>query len=388
MRIIVLNKFSSLVVGGVETVVRDHSASLAQDGHDCIILCSASVSTPRQPFSYEIRKIRPGCIEVECSTIFKHGAFTFSVALAIVFLALLRKYSSQKISLYYHDPSPIFWPLLMFAGSSLSLVAYWHAELVSFRRLHPFINFFRKKIFNKCELNIFSNVNTMTAITKSLSNGSYKGLSHIVPLAVSQDPANFLPPEQTSIPFDLPKEYHLILGRLCYYKGLALLLKALEHNLTVGMIPIVIVGEASDETSQLILDKLKEFENVHHINMFVSNVQKYQLIKNAYSFLFLSDMVAEAYGITQVEALALGTPVVNLNISSGVPLVIDLDGKTCGITFNVDDQTVRSLVNFLNMGFIEDRSILSERARYKYLRDYAPEKISRKIQNLFETLKK
>ena len=135
----------------------------------------------------------------------------------------------------------------------------------------------------------------------------------------------------------------LMLGRMCYYKGLEVVLAALQRNQSAGRsaaLRIVIAGKDSDDCARSMSAKLTRFVEVVRINRLLTEDEKVFLLQSCVALLFPSNKPSEAFGIVQLEALATGRPIVNFNLPTGVPEV-SVNGKT-GLTFEVDDHVAIS----------------------------------------------
>jgi glycosyltransferase involved in cell wall biosynthesis len=115
----------------------------------------------------------------------------------------------------------------------------------------------------------------------------------------------------------------LFVGRLVYYKGVSVLVDAMEHVdadlVIIGRGPLE--GELREKAVALgIADRLT----------FLTPVDDAELAawyRAASVFCLPSTEPSEAYGLVQLEAHACGTPVVSTDLPTGVPFV-NLDGVT------------------------------------------------------------
>jgi glycosyltransferase involved in cell wall biosynthesis len=127
-----------------------------------------------------------------------------------------------------------------------------------------------------------------------------------------------------------PKDegYYLVVSRLIPYKRIDLAVRACNE---LGK-ALIVVGNGSE------LKKLKSIAGSNIIfieNASDSEVTKY--VKNCHAFLFPGN---EDFGITPVEAMAAGKPVIAYNKGGAAETIVD--GK-CGILFN--SQNVKELKN-------------------------------------------
>ena len=116
----------------------------------------------------------------------------------------------------------------------------------------------------------------------------------------------------------------LAVGRLVPYKGFDILIRAMRYL----DVPLVLIGDGPVEKKLRALARAEGVTDRVHILKFVDHVTAY--LCAASIFVLPSITRAEAFGLSQLEAMAAGVPVVNTNIDSGVPEV-SIDGQT-GLT--------------------------------------------------------
>ncbi len=135
-------------------------------------------------------------------------------------------------------------------------------------------------------------------------------------------------------PVDMPEvktilrgDYYLLLSRLAGGKGIELAIEAAKY----GKFKLKIAGEAAGYGGVRGVESLGR----------VSDTEKAQLMASARGFLALEQ--APDFGMTPVESMAMGTPVIAFNGGGYKESVID--GKT-GVSF--DDYSVEGLVKAIN----------------------------------------
>jgi glycosyltransferase involved in cell wall biosynthesis len=140
-------------------------------------------------------------------------------------------------------------------------------------------------------------------------------------------------------PVDLPKttlnsvrrEYFLAGGRIARAKHTDLIIDVFVKN---GL-PLKLFGKAFSGFDHEIKDKIKNNSNIEFLGE-VTDEEKIKLMKGAKAFIFASE--DEDFGITPVEAMACGAPVISHK--SGGVLETVVEGKT-GIFY--DELTLESL---------------------------------------------
>lgn len=161
----------------------------------------------------------------------------------------------------------------------------------------------------------------------------------------------------------------LFVGRLIYYKGADVLVRAMEHVDA----DLVMIGRGPLEGE---LREIAVARGMGDRVRFIAPVGDEELAAwYAAADVFCLPSVArsEAFGLVQIEAHAAGTPVVSTNLTTGVPYA-NLDGVT-GLTVPVADEA--SLADALSrlLGDDELRARLGAQARERALRDFTIERM-------------
>jgi len=147
---------------------------------------------------------------------------------------------------------------------------------------------------------------------------------------------------------DKPKEYYLMAGRLLYYKGFDMAIRAFNHLKK----PLKIVGAGPEA------EKLKTLVKSPYIEFLtgISDVELRKLYSNAKAFIFPQ---IEDFGLVAAEAQMCGTPVIAYKIGGGGEIVIN---KQTGLLFN--EQTPEAIEaavkEFETMKF--DRKVIAAKA--------------------------
>lgn len=167
----------------------------------------------------------------------------------------------------------------------------------------------------------------------------------------------------------------LFVGRLVYYKGADVLVRAMEHVDA----DLVMIGRGPLESE---LREMAVARGMGKRITFLPPVDDDELHAWYYAadvFALPSVARSEAFGLVQIEAHAAGTPVVSTDLTTGVPYA-NLDGVT-GLIVPVGDAGAfaRALETLLDDDALRDR--LGRQARERALRDFT---IDRMCDNVVE----
>lgn len=310
MKILQVNKYYHPDVGGVETVCQQYTQALSNE-HDVTVLCVS------KKFSLLTRvEIIDGVKVYRCSSF---GTF-FSMPISISFYYYFIYLSYINSIVISHLPFPLF-DFANYISKKIKinykLYLIWHSEIV------------RQKKFKKILTPLFQNtlISADVIITTSPNMIRYSSMLRlfkqkcvVIPLSIDQNSVNKL--GFSRVNFDECEYDGVFFGRLTYYKGAVFLIDSLIRAKKCGFeFSVLIAGTGED--AEYIKDAIIEggLSKVTFINRFLSEEEKYTALSKARCFLFPSITHSEAFGITQIEALVTGTPIINTHLRSGVPWV-------------------------------------------------------------------
>ena len=274
-------------VGGVERVFEQVSRKLAQRGHDVTLVCSTGdEATTRTEHGVRVVRSprRATILEAPVTTLWRgipddaqvvHVAATYPFTTPAV-LRRARRLGIPSVLDFHFEPSP---------ASALGRLA---ARL--YREIGP-------RVYPLCSI----------AVVRSLAYGNSSPSLRKVPserwrvVPNGIDPARFDPDGPVH-----PGDYLLFVGRLVGYKGVGVLLEALAR-LRPG-IPLLIVGEGP------LMASLRQRATALGVDArFLGRVPDTELpalYRGARVTVLPSLNAQECFGISLVESMACGTPVV------------------------------------------------------------------------------
>lgn len=314
-------------IGGVETVCRQYAQISAELGRTIVFTTSGKAGFGwQQEQDGNVTIIR-----------FHHQLVILQLRLSLIMLLALVLARFGSMTIHIHEP----YPVASFVFGLLPcdrLIVTWHSDLYRHRAIAWMIEWLQQRAMRRAK--------AVTVTSPMLAENSPQIATikdrekiHIVPLFLDKLPEfgedcgrlSELPGFDDFI-HENPK-YALFLGRFSYYKGLNVLLDALGLLAAKGIrLPVIIAGTGEEEYR---LGTIAEMAGVFIISSYLDEREKNWLLGHAEVFLFPSTFASEAFGIMQLEALGLGTPVINSALPTAVPWV-SLDGET-GLTVRPND---------------------------------------------------
>lgn len=316
--ILQVNKMYDPDIGGVETVVKEYSEYL-KEFDDVVVLCV------NKKFSLKTKIENINGIKVyRCASL---GTY-MSMPVSIVFFFYLLFLSRKSDYIHFHEPFPLGTIGSLLIPKTKKIFITWHSDIIKQKSIKIFFEFFQKKLCSKAT-NIISTSDRLIEFSNVLKQFRSKTIT--IPLSINEK--EYLDKNFDDVDIQgLPKDYVLFLGRFSYYKGIFVLLDAIEK--IEKDIPFVIVGKG--ELSNEIIKRVdKSSKNIMLINRFVTDNEKKFLLKNSKFMVLPSIYPSEAFGILQLESMVYGRPVINTSLPTGVPWV-SLDNES-GLTVNTFD---------------------------------------------------
>lgn len=324
LKFYILNKYYYPHKGGVETTVLEHANLLSSNlNFKTTILVSNEKS-------FSLKKINK---EKENLLIIKTGQIgeLFSMPISLSYIFYFFNNLKKDNIIFLHEPWPLGTLCLflsnIFYKSKIKSIVFWHADTKKIKLLDRLIFFFQKKNLEQAKYILVSNKKVLQeSIITKYSNLNKKILElpipFIKPTSNDKIDKNLEEIEKKII----NKQLFFFFGRLVKYKGIEVLLDSLSKIEKDKIILIAGIGPLSKK----IVSKSKKFRNVIFFNRFLNENEKSYLFQKATAFLFPSINNSETLGITQIEALSFGCPVINTNLNTAVPYVSinDITGKT------------------------------------------------------------
>jgi rhamnosyl/mannosyltransferase len=329
MRVLQLSKFYFPYAGGIEKVVFDIAEGLA-DKVDMNALVCQPKGRGKSEIINGIRIIRAGSFGIY-----------FSMPVSLIFPFLLKKIGKEFDILHFHMPFPLADLSYLWIRPQGKVVAWWHSDIVKQRNLLRVYKPFMMRFLEKADKII---VATPQHIESSPFLKNFREKCVVIPYGI--DISRFTLNDKmrgkvAGIHNTYGSKIILFVGRLVYYKGVEYLIEAMKEVDA----KLLLVGEGPLKKN---LINLANKMGIKDKIVFVGMVDDEDLVSYYHActiFTLPSIVNSEAFGIVQIEAMACGKPVVNINLPTGVPYV-SLNGET-GITVPPRDSS--ALADALNV---------------------------------------
>ncbi len=352
MRITMVNKYYPPHLGGIEYHLRDLAEALAARPGVSVRALVANEGP------HTDRGIVRGVDVVRLGRSFAYASTPVALGMASA-IRHQRNGTEPADLLHLHFPYPWGETAWQWAMAGLPTVVTYHSDIVRQKTLLAAYSPLLRRLLRKADLIIASSPD-MVEHSEFLRHVA--GKCRVVPFGIDVD--KFAPsPETESRAAALRSGHHrpivLFVGRLIYYKGADVMVRAMDYVDA----DLVIIGTGPLEGT---LRESAAARGIADRVTFLPPVDDAELrawYRAADVFCLPSVARSEAFGLVQLEAHASGTPVVSTRLTTGVPFV-NQDGVT-GFTVPPGDE--RALASALTK-LVEDgdlRAKLGEQARVR-----------------------
>ncbi|MDE6779999.1 MAG: glycosyltransferase [Ruminococcus sp.] len=365
IRVLEVNKAYFPHTGGIETLVKQYSEELDNFEVRTLVCRDGRGKTYSETLN-GVKLTRAGSL----------GTY-FSCPLSLSFLKLFRKMSAKADIIHIHVPFPLADFALLLSGYKGAVIVSWHSDIVKQKKLLTLYKPLLKYLLNRADCIL---VATEGHISGSEWLPEYRKKCKILPYGL--DAGEYLNIER--VPFLTEKCTYpdsikiFFTGRLVYYKGVDVLIKAFSQ--VKSNCELFIAGTGVLENS--LKEKVREYgisDRVHFLG-FLSERQLKQSYADCDIFVLPSVAKSEAFGIVQLEAMVYGKPVINTNLPSGVPYV-SVHGKT-GLTVQPENprQLAKAIETLCRNKTLREK--FGQYARKRVLTDFNQKYIIEKLSGI------
>ncbi|MBD5142763.1 MAG: glycosyltransferase [Ruminococcus sp.] len=364
LHVLEVNKFYPPHIGGIETVIAQRANYLANypDIEVKVLVCQERGKGKFEKINH-IEIIR-------CSSF---GVY-FSCPVSIEFFIKFQKLAKWADVIEFHMPFPLGDLACLLSNCKCRVVIAWHSDVIKQKKLLKFYQPILKKFLKKADVIITA---TQGHIDSSKFLPEFRNKCKIIPYGI--EIANYNINNLKKILTEKLENKNFIkllfVGRLVYYKGVDVLIKAFA---SVKNCELFLCGTGVLEPE---LKNLAKNSAVH----FLGNLSDYDL-KSAFAdcdiFILPSVENSEAFGIVQQEAMIYGKPVINTSLPTGVPFV-SIHEQT-GLT--VAPKNIQALAKAIQKlaDSSELRKLYGENAKKRVYEFYDSKKIMHEIYKILK----
>ena len=371
MSVLQISKFYQPVMGGIETVAWELTEGLNRAGLKTDVLCSnhaTQTTRERFPSGYEV--VRAASMGMMLST---------SMAPAMV-RELCLQVQGRDI-LHVHMPDPMAALALWAVRPRSQVVVHWHSDVIRQRQA--------MKLYAPLQRWLLGRASAIVTTSQAYAESSetlqpWRDKVSVIPIGIS-DKSSHAHPEKVA---DIRRQYGnrrivFSLGRMTYYKGFEVLIRA-----AAGLPDdcVVLIGGDGDLLPHY-RAMVSELGLNHKVRLLghVNDGDLPSYFEACDVFCMTSTVRAEAYGVTLVEAMVMGKPIVATDIAgSGVPWV-----NRHGVTgFNMPVGQPGPLAEALR-ALLDDPALcrsLGRAGRQRYLQEFNADSMTRKTLDLYSRL--
>lgn len=257
---------------------------------------------------------------------------------------------------HYHFPWPFGDILHLLAEVRKPSIITYHSDVIRQKWLLKLYRPLKRKFLDRINVIVATSENYFAT---SDVLGKYSEKVKVIPIGINEEFHTVCKQKKLDWEKETGKDFFLFIGVLRYYKGLHILMDALQNTTC----RVVIVGSGPVEKELKAHAKRLNLENVTFLG-YVTDEDKVALINLSLGIVFPSYLRSEAYGVTLVEGALHGKPLISTEIGSGTSYV-NSHGQTGIVIPPSDAHSLREAMETL----FNDRAltkIMGENARKRY----------------------
>jgi rhamnosyl/mannosyltransferase len=255
-------------------------------------------------------------IEMNGYTVYqtKQIFFIASTGFSLSAFGKFKELAIKSDIIHYHFPNP-FADILHFVcpPNKPSIVTY-HSDIVKQKYLLHIYKLLKHQFLKSVDHIVATSPNYF--VTSSLLQ-KYSAKVTVIPIGIDHRSFKKVDPGRLNYwKSRFKKPFFLFVGAMRYYKGLHIALDAIAGT----DIQIAIAGVGEIEKALKVQATSLQLNNVHFLGSVDFN-DKLALLNLCYGFIFPSNLRSEAFGISMLEAAAVGKPIISCEIGTGTTFV-------------------------------------------------------------------
>ena len=285
--------------------------------------------------------------------------------------------AKQADIIHYHYPWP-FMDVVHFAMRVCKpTVVTYHSDIIRQVHLNKLYRPLKRQFLKSMSCIVATSPNyvaTSTVLAKFKDNIS------VIPIGLDKATYPVLEPERIECWREkLGSKFFLFVGLIRYYKGLHILLEAVQGT----NYPIVIVGAGPIEAELKAQAVQLGLSNIHFLG-FQSDKDKVALLILSYAVVFPSHLRSEAFGVSLLEGAMYGKPLISSEIGTGTTY-INIADETGLVVPPSDPLALREAMTYL-WEHPEQAEEMGKRAELRYWQLFTAEQMVKSYIDLYNNL--
>lgn len=384
LQIIQLGKYYPPATGGIETHTQTLSQGLAQRGHQVQVVVINHADRAGHDVTFQRFSRTASRQDVDGAVIVHRVGRLANIAkldVATGLMTTLRLLLKQKPDIWHlHAPNITLMLAILAMPAIRPLVITHHSDIIRQQFLKHLVRPFEQSLYRRTALILSA---SPTYIDGSELLCRFRERVESLPLGLDLQSYLEATPEsrakETQLAATLPQPLWLCVGRLVYYKGLEVALKALQQ--LPGTLAIVGTGPMQEAWQRLgqdlgVADRVRWYGRL-------GEAELQALYRLATAYWFPSNARSEGFGLVQVEAMASGCPIINTHIpNSGVSWVSPHEQTGLTIPINDPSALVQASRRLLNGPGLRDR--LSQEARRQAVERFSASVMVQRAERFYQ----
>ena len=286
-----------------------------------------------------------------------------------IFFSFIKIFKNNEIFIHY--PNPLVF-ILLIPFIRKKIIIFWHSDILNKGNTYKFYKFIENLILRRASKIIVTS-KSYASFSKPLKKFKYK--IHIVNLTINENIKYKNPFIRKEV---LSKKYILSTGRLVEYKGYEYLIKSFKF--LPQDLKLIIVGNGIlNKKLNNLVKNLKLTNKVSILNN-LNNNEKNWLIKKCYSFCLPSLNRSEAFGVSLLEAMFHGKPLITSKINGSGVQEVNIE-KITG--YSCKARSPKSLSKIIKRIYLNKEKIhFYKNCRYRYKNKFSEKIFIKKISEL------
>ncbi|WP_322740275.1 glycosyltransferase family 4 protein [Serratia grimesii] len=307
------------------------------------------------------------------ATNFEVASTPFSMSAISKFKAL----AAQADIIHYHFPYPFMDLVHFIAGVKKPTVVSYHSDIVKQK--------LALKMYTPLMNKFLSSVDCIVAASPNYVETSpvlQKYLPKVKVIPYGLDKKSYPVADEAHLERwrrQVGDRFFLFVGAFRYYKGLHILLEAIQNT----DFPLVIIGAGPIEAELKQQAQDLGLKNIHFLGA-LPDEDKAALLELCYSVVFPSHLRSEAFGITLLEGAMYGKPLISSEIGTGTTY-INIDQETGLVVPPSDPQSLRTAMTALWQN-PELAQIYGENAAKRFQALFTSERMAESYIELYQQL--